>query len=91
MPKQTTGLTLSRLAAISPGINAGNNAFVVGNADLDGSPRIAGETLDIGAYEFQAPASIISFAWLQQYGLATDGSVDFADPGIDHLNTCSRG
>jgi len=37
----------------SPGINAGNNAYVATTTDLDGNPRIAGGTVDMGAYEFQ--------------------------------------
>jgi hypothetical protein len=60
-----------RLGSNSPCINAGNNVYVAGTIDLAGFPRIAGETVDIGAYEFQSPASLISYAWLQQYGLPT--------------------
>jgi PKD repeat protein len=68
-----------RLQSNSPCINAGNNACVSGPTDLDGLPRIVSGTVDIGAYEYQGPGSVISYAWLQQYGLPTDGSVDFLD------------
>ena len=39
----------------SPCINGGNNAFVSGAADLDNNPRIIGQVVDIGAYEFLWP------------------------------------
>jgi hypothetical protein len=74
------------LQPTSPCINAGNDAFVFGATDLDGNPRIVGGTVDIGTYEFQGPGSVISYAWLQQYGLATDGSADFADTDGDGRN-----
>ena len=41
-----------RLTSISPCINAGNNAYKVGNYDLDGNARISGDIIDMGAYEY---------------------------------------
>jgi len=75
-----------RLASTSPCINSGNNAGVSGPTDLDGNPRIVSSTVDMGAFEFQGAGSTISYAWLQQYGLPTDGSADLSDPDHDGAN-----
>ena len=74
-----------RLQTNSPCINAGINSAVSSTTDLDGNPRIAGGTVDIGAYELQAPASTISYVWLQQYGLPTDGTADALDTDGDGM------
>jgi len=36
----------------SPCIDTGTNAYAVGSVDLDGNPRIANGTIDMGAYEY---------------------------------------
>jgi hypothetical protein len=70
------------LQSNSPCINAGNNAFVSGPTDLDDRPRIMAANVDMGSYEYVGAFN----AWLQQYGLATNGSADFMDPDHDGLN-----
>jgi len=83
----TNGWSDLRLQSNSPCINAGNDAYVTDSTDLDGNPRIVSGTVDIGAYEYQGPGSLISYAWLQHYGLPTDGSADTLDSDLDGHNT----
>lgn len=75
-----------RLQSNSPCINSGRNISVTNSTDFDGNPRIAGGTVDMGAFEFQTPASTISYAWLQQYQLPMDGSGDHVDGDLDTLD-----
>jgi len=75
-----------RLQSNSPCINSGNNAYVPGNTDLDGRSRIVGGTVDMGAYESQGLGMSEFIAWLAEFGLPTDGSVDFVDSDNDRLN-----
>ena len=64
----------------SPCINSGNNAYVSMATDLAGNPRIVGGTVDMGAYEYQTPVSMTSYAWLEQYGLPITNNIDTSDP-----------
>jgi hypothetical protein len=75
-----------RLQTNSPCINAGNNAYAPSGSDLDGNRRIAGGTVDMGAYEFQGTGLGGFTAWLWQYGLRIDGTADYADADFDGMN-----
>jgi hypothetical protein len=81
-----------RLQTNSACINAGYNRFIftlytaARRADLDGNLRIAGATVDIGAYEFQGAGLSDFTGWLWKYGLRTDGSADYADSDGDLMN-----
>ncbi len=84
----------------SPTINDGSNTalssptapLVVITTDLDGNPRIVGGTVDIGAYEYQGSNYNlpIPIAWLVQYGLPTDGSVNYVDSDGTGMNNWQK-
>jgi hypothetical protein len=73
-----------RLQSNSPCINSGNNGYATTTNDLDGSPRIVGGAVDIGAYEFQNPGFTLPYLWAQAYGLSTDGSIDSDGDGMNN-------
>ncbi len=75
-----------RLQTNSPCLNTGSNLYAKAAVDLDSRPRIVNGTVDVGAYEFQGAGLGEFTAWLQQYGLPTDGSADYADTDGDHRN-----
>jgi hypothetical protein len=83
----TNGWANLRLQSNSPCINAGNNAYVTAATDLDGLPRIAGCTVDVGAHEFQGAGLSGFTAWLWQFGLPIDGSADYMDADCDGHNS----
>lgn len=70
-----------RLRNDSVCLNAGANAVVTSEVDLDGKPRLSGGTVDLGAYEMQNPAPALRIvpaggslrvswpAWAQGYQL----------------------
>lgn len=53
---------------------------------MDGDKHIVIGTVYLGADEFQGPGSVISYAWLQRYGLLIDGSADATDQDADGHN-----
>jgi hypothetical protein len=46
--------------------------------------------VDIAAYEYQSPVSLISYAWLQQFNLPSDGSGGYHDPDGDAMNNLRK-
>jgi len=53
-----------RLLESSPCIDVGNNAYAVGNWDLDENQRILDGTIELGAYEFVPEPCIFAFMFI---------------------------
>nr|WP_294860647.1 choice-of-anchor Q domain-containing protein [uncultured Fluviicola sp.] len=60
-PFDTTGYDY-HLNALSPAIDAGLNASVVGTTDLDGIARVQNTTVDLGAYETNFCSSVLTLS-----------------------------
>ncbi len=75
-----------RLQSNSPCINSGRNSYASNMRDCDGNPRIVGGIVDVGAYEFQTPASSIPYVWLKRYGIPINEGTDSADPDGDGMS-----
>lgn len=78
-----------QLLSNSPCINSGKdvaNLFATNSTDFANLPRVVGGMVDVGIYEFQNPASALSYAWAKQYGLPYDGTADFGDLDGDGMS-----
>lgn len=71
-----------RLLSCSPAVNAGNNASNSITADLDGNPRIYENTVDMGTYELQVAATVLTLFLSNKQittSLPTNSSSTFAE------------
>ena len=87
----------SRLGYGSPCIDAGTNqAWMTGLSDLGGRPRIVGERVDMGAYEYDKEIDDsdddgMTDGWEENYGLDPTNEVDGAeDPDGDGMDNRSE-
>lgn len=58
---QFVSATNFQLTSGSPAIDTGNNTYISGTTDVLGNARIVNTTVDLGAYEFDASLSNVSF------------------------------
>jgi len=79
-----------RLQSGSPCINAGINTNAPAGLELDGNSRVAGATVDLGAFEFQAQVTGPITDWLHNYGLPTDGSATYVDSDGDGMDNAQE-
>ena len=77
-----------QLQVISPAINAGTNAYVVGSTDLLGNARIYDTTVDLGCYETSDDGTDSDFDTLTDYeeGVAYGSDPDLADTDFDGID-----
>jgi len=88
-----------RLQSDSPAIGAGSSVYYERNqtpdlsgivTDLDSNPRLIGEEMDLGAYEFQDKAGLTSFAIMgNQTALAIEPA--FSDSVVNYRTILSSG
>lgn len=69
-----------RLASDSPCLDAGYDAFVTADSDLDGAPRRAGAAVDLGCHEAARPVAF-----------ATDGLCAGANGCEETVKVCAEG
>ena len=68
-----------RLTPLSPCINSGEPSYVSGQneTDFEGSPRVIGGRVDMGAYEF------LGIIYVDNYGLDEPGQIDLQEDGSE--------
>jgi uncharacterized repeat protein (TIGR01451 family) len=77
-----------RLSGVSPAIDAGNTSAVSVATDLDGNPRIAGNVVDMGAYEFSSVniRKSVTPTSVSRYGTVTYTVTLFNYQTVDETN-----
>ncbi|MFA7272314.1 MAG: right-handed parallel beta-helix repeat-containing protein [Crocinitomicaceae bacterium] len=75
-----------RLKAISPGINFGLNASVIGATDLDGNSRIQNTTVDLGAFESNFCTSSLTLSPAAPYTICNGSPITLSVAGaVDYM------